>query len=66
MTNTVTLEPEISNPGPSKAPVYEALMPAIASSAALLIMADASIQVVLAAVTLGLAATALTLYPCKI
>jgi methyl-accepting chemotaxis protein len=61
MTNTAPLEQEISHPGPSKSPLYGALILAIASSAALLIMADASTQVVLAALTLGLAATALTL-----
>ncbi len=61
MTNTAPLEQEISHPGPSKSPLYGALIPAIASSAALLIMADASTQMVLAALTLGLAATALTL-----
>jgi methyl-accepting chemotaxis protein len=61
MPNTVTLEPEISNPGPSKPLVCGVLILAIASSAALLIIADDSIQVVLAALTVGLAATALTL-----
>ena len=61
MTNTVTLEPEISNPRPSKSLVCGVLILAIASSAALLVIADDSIQVVLAALTLGLAASALTL-----
>jgi len=61
MINTVPLEQETSHPGPSKALVYGTLVPAIASSAALLIMADASIQVALAALTLGLATTALIL-----
>jgi methyl-accepting chemotaxis protein len=61
MTNTVVLEPEISNPRPSKSLVCGVLILAIASSAALLVIADDSIQVILAALTLGLAATALTL-----
>ncbi|MBQ0761853.1 MAG: chemotaxis protein, partial [Marinobacter psychrophilus] len=61
MTNTVVLEPEISNPRPSKSLVSGVLILAIAGSAALLVIADDSIQVILAALTLGLAATALTL-----
>jgi len=61
MINTIPLEQEISHSGPSKGLVYGTLVPAIASSAALLIMADASTQVALAALTLGLTATALTL-----
>jgi len=60
MTNTAPFEQEISHPGPSKTLIYGTLVPAIASSAALLIMANALIQVALAALTLGLAATALT------
>ncbi|HEA51111.1 hypothetical protein LCGC14_0854090 [marine sediment metagenome] len=61
MTNTITLEQEISHPSPSKMLVYGALVPAIASSAFLLLMADTSAQTGLAALTLGLAATALIL-----
>jgi len=61
MTNTLTLEQEISSSGSSKFLVYGVLMLAIASSAALLTMAGTPIQVVLAALTLGLSATTLTL-----
>lgn len=62
MTNTLTLEQEIFSSGSSKLPVYGVLVLAIVSSAALLIMAETTVQVVLAALTLGLAASALALY----
>lgn len=62
MTNTLTFEQETSEVGSSKAPVYGALLLVVASAVALLIMADQSIQAVLATITVGLAATALTLY----
>lgn len=62
MTNTLTFEQEVSESGTSKAPVYGALILVITSAAALLILADAALQVILAATSLGLAATALTLF----
>ncbi|MFL1454188.1 methyl-accepting chemotaxis protein [Marinobacter sp. GN3S48] len=61
MDNTLTFEQKTSESGSSKAPIYGALLLAIASAALLLIMADGAIPAMLAAVTLALAATALTL-----
>ncbi len=62
MANTLIFERETAKSGTSKAPVYATLIPAIASSAALLFMADGTIQAIVASITMGLAATSLTLY----
>lgn len=62
MDNTLTIKQKTSESGSSKAPVYGALLLASASAGLLLIMADRAIPAVLAAITLALVATALTLY----
>lgn len=61
MDNTLTFEQKTSEPGSSKAPVYGALILAIACAALMFVIADTVFPATLAAVTLGLAATALTL-----
>ncbi|WP_341581204.1 methyl-accepting chemotaxis protein [Marinobacter metalliresistant] len=61
MSNTLSLEQTTTESGSSKAPVYGALIPAVASAALILVMADAAFPATLAALSLGLTATALTL-----
>lgn len=61
MSNTLSFEQTTTESGSSKAPVYGALIPAVASAGLMLVMADAAFPATLAALSLGLTATALTL-----
>lgn len=61
MDNTLTFEQKTSEPGSSRAPVYGALILACACAALMLVIADTVFPATLAAITLGLTATALTL-----
>lgn len=61
MANTVTFEQQTSVSGCSKAPVYGALILAIAGTAAMITMTDNAALAILAAITLGLTAAGLIL-----
>ncbi len=61
MEDTLSLAPIAAEPGSSRAPVYGALLLAIVSALALMVLADTPIQAALSAVTLGLVGTALLL-----
>ena len=60
MTETLTSHPDRAFTGSAKALAYGALLLTILSSTAQLFFANAGIQFILAAITLGLAAVALT------
>ncbi|WP_288365840.1 methyl-accepting chemotaxis protein [uncultured Marinobacter sp.] len=61
MSDTLSSEQTTTESGSSKALVYGALIPAVASAGLMLVMADTAIPAALAALGLGLTATALTL-----
>ena len=61
MDNTLILEKETSETGSSKVPMYGAFLLALAFAALMLVNADTVFQTTLAAITLGLTATALIL-----
>ncbi len=61
MEDTLSLAPTATEAGSSRAPIYGALLLAIVSALALMVLADTPIQAALSAVTLGLVGTALLL-----
>ena len=61
MDNSLTLEQETSETGSSRVPIYGAFLLALACAALMLVNADTVFQTTLAAITLGLTATALIL-----